>query len=258
MHFLKKIVEKSQLDDPANNHFDVHRHFYRYSKGNFIGPAITVNITSSKITLKGSHEYEDIIQEIVAKTADSNVFNITGILEAGKDVSDDITHLGLDWKLKKTTGQKKIYKAEISDSVDKNTLLEMIEIFRKTSYLLLSINCGSTCKVTTKKRIPQPSKKKVEEDDLSKRVQFCSGTLKTSENNLNLIKELVFPDFISDIPNDSKKLTLLNNYQFMEIEIPKNVKNSLLMRIMAIRRGIMTRSLEVDDELYEKQYKLVV
>ena len=140
--------------------------------------------------------------------------------------------------------------------VDKNTLLQIIEIFRINSYFLASINCSSNCKVTTKKRIPQPSKKKVEEDDLSKRVQFCSGALENTGDNFELIKKLVFPDFISDIPDDCKKLVLLNNYKFTEILIPKNVKNSLLLRIMAIRKGIMTRSL--DGELYEKQYKIIV
>lgn len=258
MHFLKKIVENSQLDDPANSHFDVHRHFYRYSKGNFIGPAIMINITKPKITLKGSHEYEDLIQELVVKTANSEEFNITGVLESGKDLSEEIKKFGLDWKIKKTTGQKKIFKSEFTDLVDKNTLLEIIEIFRKNSYFLASINCSSKCKVTTKKRIPQPSKKKVEEDDLSKRVQFCSGALENTGDNLELIKKLVFPDFISDIPDDFKKLVLLNNYKFTEILIPKNVKNSLLLRIMAVRKGIMTRSLEVDGELYEKQYKIIV
>ena len=258
MHFLKQIVENSQLDDPANKHFDVHRHFYRYSKGNFIGPAIILNITKPKISIKGTHEYEDLIQEIVVKTANSEEFNITGALESGKDLSDDLTKLGLDWKLKKTTGQKKIFKSEISDLLDKKTLVDAIETFRKTSYLLISFNCSSTCKVTTKKRIPQPSKKKVEDDDLSKRVQFCSGVLSNTEDSFKLIKELIFPDFISDIPDDCKKLTLSNNYKFTEIKIPKNVKNSLLMRIMAIREGTMTRSLDVDGELYEKQYKIIV
>ncbi|MFX1384073.1 MAG: hypothetical protein ACFFBP_16680 [Promethearchaeota archaeon] len=258
MHFLKQLVENSQLDDPANNHSDIHRHFYRYSKGEFIGPAIMINTTKSRITIKGTHEYEDLIQEIVTKTANSDKFEITGILETGKDLSDVISNLGLEWKLKKSSGQKQIFKSEFSDSVDKVTLLEMIETFRANSYLLLSFNSGPSCKVTTKKRIPQPSKKKIEEDDITKRVQFCSGIIDNNEDSIKIIKELVFTDFISEIPNNFKKTILMNNYKFDDIIIPKNVKNSLLMRLMAIRKGKMIRSLEVDGEFYEKQYNIVV
>ena len=51
MHFLKKITESPILEDPAKKHLDVHRHFYRYSKGEFIGPAIKISKTSSRITI---------------------------------------------------------------------------------------------------------------------------------------------------------------------------------------------------------------
>ena len=66
MHFLNQIVSTPELEDPANNYRNVHRHFYRYSRGSFQGPALKISKTASKMTLKGSFEYEDLIQEIVA------------------------------------------------------------------------------------------------------------------------------------------------------------------------------------------------
>ncbi len=68
MHFLKKLTESPILKDPAKEHVDVHRHFYRYSKGVFIGPALKITKSKARITLKGSHEYEDLILEVVANT----------------------------------------------------------------------------------------------------------------------------------------------------------------------------------------------
>jgi hypothetical protein len=162
--------------------------------------------------------------------------------------------------LKKSTGKTKNYKAEfLDDTISKENLIETIEALRESSYLLLSFNHGPSCKVTTKKRIPQPSKKKAEEDDLSKRIQFCSGVMNNSDSNINLILDMVLPDFKSEINDNWKKLSLTNNYKITGIEIPKNIKNSMLMRVMAIRTGKMTRSLDINsEELIENQYNIIV
>ena len=180
MHFLTELVDNPELKDPFKKHPNIHRHFYRYSKGEFIGPALKITKTSPRLTLRGSHEYEDLILEIVANVIPEDSFEIKGTLITGKDLSDDITNLGFDWKLKKSTGKTKNYKAVILCQSSKKSLLEGIKIFRENSYFLVSFNVNPTCKVTTKKNIPQPSKKKFGEDDVKKRVGFCVGVLKNS------------------------------------------------------------------------------
>ena len=258
MHYLSELIETPSLQDPAKTHMNIHRHFYRYSKGDFIGPALKITLTKARITLKGSHEYEDLIQEIVVRSMDGNDIDINGVLITGSDINDDLQNLGLDWNLKKSTGKAKNYKAEVSDKITAQVLLKIIEKFRINSYLLLSFNVNPTCKVTTKKRIPQPSKKKVEEDDISKRIQFCAGVINNTQENLKLIINLALSDFKADLPNQFKKLTLLNNYKIDEIILPKDVKNSMLLRILAIRKGKMFRSLQCDGDIIEKQYNIVV
>ncbi|MBY9010772.1 MAG: hypothetical protein KGD70_00180 [Candidatus Lokiarchaeota archaeon] len=260
MHFLSKLIETPNLDDPAKKHMGIHRHFYRYSKGDFIGPALKISKTSAKITLKGAHEYEDLILEIVLRSiSDSQAdFEIKGKLITGSDLQDTLSNLGINWRLKKSTGQTKNYKADITDKINKNLLLEAIEILRENSYLLLSFLINPNCKVTTKKNIPQPSKKKVEDDDVSKRIQFCSGVLSNTDANLKMVLDLAVPDFISEIPTKWKSLTIFNNYTIKEIVIPTNIKDSRLLRIMAIRKGKMFRSIDIDGELIEKQYSIIV
>lgn len=258
MHFLRKLIESPELDDPAKKHKSIHRHFARYSKGIFIGPAIKITKTNTKITLKGSFEYEDLIQEIIATTISDRQFEINGVLITGSDIKEDIINLGLDWKLKKSTGKTINYKAEINDKINGNNLIEIIEKLRETSYLLLSFNLNPTCKVSTKKRIPQPSKKKIEEDDINKRIQFCNGVINNSERNSKLILDLVLKDFKLDLPENWKTITITNNYNITNIIIPKNIQNSRLLRIMALRKGQMNRTLDVDGELIEKQYSITV
>ena len=260
MHFLSKLIESPNLDDPAKKHMSIHRHFYRYSKGDFIGPALKISKTSGKITLKGAHEYEDLILELVVKSLSNSQpdFEIKGKLITGSDLQDTISNLGLNWDLKKSTGQTKNYKADIIDQINKSLLLQALDIFRENSYLLLSFVINPNCKVTTKKNIPQPSKKKAEDDDVSKRIQFCTGVLSNTETNLKMVLDLTAPDFKSEIPKNWKSIIILNNYKINEIQIPTNIKDSRLLRIMAIRKGKMFRSLDIDGDLIEKQYSILV
>ena len=260
MHFLRKIIETPILDDPANNHKNIHRHFYRYSRGDFIGPALKITQTKAKLTLKGSHEYEDLIHEVVVSgISDPNEkFEIKGRLISGANINDIIINLGFNWDLKQSTGQTKNFKAEILDTANRDSILQSIEAFRENSYFLLSFNLNPTCKVTTKKKIPQPSKKKAEEDDVNKRIHFCTGYLSKTEKNLNNLIENALYDFKSDLPKNWKSIIIFNNYKITDIEIPKNVSNSRLLRIMAIRKGKMLRSLDIDGEIIEKQYSIVV
>jgi hypothetical protein len=254
MHFLKKLTESPVLEDPAQQHIDVHRHFYRYSKGEFIGPALKITKSKTRITLKGSHEYEDLILEVAANTISEDEVEIKGTLISGSDISDLIANLGFDWNLKKSTGKTKNYKANILSKTDKGTLLESIEAFRKTSYYLISFNLNPTCKVTTKKNIPQPSKKKAEEDVIIKRIGFCNGIINNSEKTLDMLLKLTLHDFESDVPQKWKNIIIRNNYKITDIVLPDHIDNWGLKRILAIRKGKIFRSIEVDGELIEKQY----
>jgi hypothetical protein len=258
MHFLKKLTESPILEDPAQQHIDVHRHFYRYSKGEFIGPALKISRSKARITLKGSLEYEDLILELVANTITEDEVEIKGTLISGSEISDLVTNLGFDWDLKKSTGKTKNFKANIMSKTDKGTLLESIEAFRKRSYYLISFNINPTCKVTTKKKIPQASKKKVEEDDLSKRIGFCTGIIVNSEKNLSMITKLTLHDFVSEIPQKWKNIIITNNYKITDIILPDNIDNWGLKRILAIRKGKLFRSMDIDGDVVEKQYSFSV
>jgi hypothetical protein len=260
MHFIKELIETPELKNPAKNHMNIHRHFYRYSKGDFIGPAIKISKTSSKITLKGSHEYEDVIAELVLKTIKDKekLIEIEGKLISGGDISKRLNEHGLSWDMQKSTGKTKNYKADITDKITVEKLIDVIELIRESSYLLLSFQFNPLYKLKTKKKIPQPSKKKVDEDDVNKRIGFCTGYIENTEENLKRVIENLIPDFVEDLPKKWRSIIVLNNYKITDIELPTDVKDSRLLRILAVRKGKMTRSIEVDSEIIEKQYSIVV
>ncbi|MHA1804342.1 MAG: hypothetical protein ACTSU4_07375 [Promethearchaeota archaeon] len=258
MHFLEQIIRTPQLEEPAKNHMNVHRHFYRYSRGKFSGPALKITQTRSKITLKGSFDYEDLIQEIVVSSIPAGSIKITGVLYTGQDINPLLKELGLNWALKKSKGKAENYKAEISDELEKQKLLEIIEQLRTHGYLLLSFKHDSNHRVITKKRLPQPSRKQPMEEDVNSKVDFCTGVLANTTENMATIIKLALSDFASDLPEKWKTILLSNNYSITEIEIPKNVKNSRFLRIRAIRKGTLERVLEVNGTTLKKQYSIIV
>ena len=259
MHFLKKLVEHPELEDPVKQHMDVHRHFYRYSRGEFIGPAIKISCSSTKITLKGSHEYEDLILELVANSIEDpkKQFEIKGRLITGSDISEQLTKLGLNWELKESTGKTKNYKSDFIDEMTRDKLIECNSSFRNNSYFLANFNISSTCKVSTKKSIPQPSKKKAEDDDVSARIQFSIGYMKNNKKNLELIIDSLIPDFKNRVPNNWKNIIVYNNYLIDDIVLPKNINDSRLLRVFAIRKGKLIRTVEIDGETHENQYSFL-
>ena len=93
MHFLSELVKKPILEDPFEQHLNIHRHFYRYSKGVFIGPALKISKTKAKITMKGAHEYEDLILETVTKAISNSQenFEIKGKLITSSDITNLIS-----------------------------------------------------------------------------------------------------------------------------------------------------------------------
>ncbi|MFX1311230.1 MAG: hypothetical protein ACFFHD_01285 [Promethearchaeota archaeon] len=258
MHFLKELIETPILKDPAKQNTNIHRHFYRYSRGEFLGPALKIIKSSTRITLKSTHEYEDLVAEIVANTINEEKVEINGSLVTGSDISSTLNDLGFNWNLKKSTGKTKNYNAKIFTKVTKDSLLRSIEEFRKNSYYLISFNLNSTCKLTTKKKIPQPSKKKVEEDDVNKRIQFCTGIIKNSEPHFKLIFDLALPDFKLDLNRKWKNILITNNYKIFELVLPENVSDWGLKRILAIRKGKLFRTIDIDGEIIENQYSIVV
>lgn len=258
MHFLKQIIENPSFEEPAKEHMDVHKHFYRYSRGKFSGPAMKMKKYSTKITMKGSFEYEDAVQEIVTKTVPKNDINVEGIVITGRDISDTLKKLGLNWELEEKSGKSKGYETEFSDTLSKDKVLQIIEELREHCYVMLNYKVNKYCQVKTDEKLPKPSKKNPIEDDIDKRVSFCRGYVETNQSNIELVYDYILSDFKSEMPNDWTDIILTNTYDIDEIEIPKDVKNSRMMRIMAIRKGKLIRTLKCDDKTFTREYSFSV
>lgn len=218
----------------------------------FNGPSFKIWSTSDKIRIYASFEYEDLAQELVARSLpDEEPIQIRGTLISRRDVSDVVTSLGLDWEVVESSGKSKNYKAKFDDTVTKSNLLEAIEAFRGNSYFLVSFHANG--EISCKKKVPRPSKSSSGDED-GKSMNFCKGWLPNNTRNLNMVLDAVIPDFINDLPRDWNKVTLDNRYKITAIELPDDrPSSSLVLRLMAVRKGKWYRSLDVDGYIIEKQ-----
>jgi hypothetical protein len=258
MHFLKEIIKNPILENPAKDHMNIHRHFVKYSRGEFTGPGIKLKKYSTKIVLKGSLEYEDIVQEIVTRTVSKEYIAVEGKIIARRDITDTLNDLDLDWQVKENTGKSKGFKTKFSETLSKEKLLEIIQELRKDCYLILNFKIDKYCQIKTDEKLPKPSKKNPIEDDIDKRVSFSRGYVKTNKQNLDLVYEHILPDFKSELPDDWTDIILTNTYQINDIEIPKDAKNSRMMRINAIRKGKLVRTVKIDEKIIKKKYSIKV
>jgi hypothetical protein len=98
----------------------------------------------------------------------------------------------------------------------------------------------------------------MEDDDLNKRIGFCTGYLENTPTNFDNMLDNIIPDLYSELPKKWKSIILQNNYRINEIILPKDVKDTKLLRILAIRKGKLFRTAEIDNEIIEKQYSITV
>jgi len=255
-HFLTELIANPKLEDPSTK-MGMHRHFARYSKGKFSGPACKISIIPAKIAIASTFEYEDILTYFAAKFFPEPVVNIIGTIVTGKDINSELERIGLKIRVEESKGQAKNFKAKVEEEIPKEQLNKLIEIVAENGYILISFKQQEKggISVTTKKSPPRPNPKGGEEDAPEAAVQFCKVNLPNKKEIMDAVFADILPDFKAELPQKFKKLTLENRYDFSELIIPKNLP-SQLVRLKTIRVGRLTRRVEVDEDHFEKQYSV--
>lgn len=267
MHFLKDLLENPMDSDPVKNFPQVHKHFIRYSKGNFIGPAAKVRF-SKNISIDGSFEFEDLFAWLASEAMISgnlkDDIQITGNILSDRDFSKVLFEIGLNsWKVKKSTGKTKNFKC-LLDTPEKITaaqLKELIEKLNSTCYLMFNFNTGSIS-LKTKKKPPRPKAKedKKEGKTIADKVKFTKLKLPNTEYMRALIIEEILPDFKDEITSSTKLILLECSYDINDLILPPKEmrKNSSSIRRLTLRKGILERICVIDKESYENKTNMAV
>lgn len=266
MHFIKELIDNPLDPEPIKNIPQVHRHFMRYSKGEFDGPAMIIKV-AKQITINGSFEYEDLCSWVAGKSMPNSInpFIVTGTLISGNDFENNLRNLGLNWSVKKSTGQTKNYKCVLKPadkaSLTKDQLVKLTETLNSDCYILLNFKAGEPVAftLTTAKNPPRPKTKGGTEEDEAKeqaaRIKFTSLKMPFSEENLKLLISEVAPDFKDEISLKVKNIEVSNTYLIQELILPPKdqVKDSSQYRTLTLRKGVLTRKIVIDGKTFTRK-----
>lgn len=209
--FIKKIWQKVSDDS-------VHKNFTRFSKGVFENKAVMNVSRNGKIKISGTYEVVNDLVELAASLVPS--LKVSGIVMSRKPIQ------GMEGKEKKG-----LYNYELNETIDGKKLAE---IAGNSFYSLLDCS-GNGIELTTKKKIPRPSSK---------------GIDKVNDKFIKMQLDIKFwpkvkDEFLFNLP-EGKKSRIIHKYEIKEIVLPKGEKDFEKIRVMAKRKGKLTRVAEVD------------
>lgn len=262
MSFIAKMVKKGVYSQPDEEVPDIHRRFVKYSKGAFPGPSLKIKITKPKITIKASFDYDDAMLFIALQAVSAKTLQVSGSIISGEDFSPILkkNNFPPEFKVVESKGQAKNFKVEIKEEVEISTesLQKALSDLFNSCYVLLSfVSKESDVSYKCKSKPPTPNKKDPSDDDPEKRLGFATLTLANKPENFKLIKEILIPEEKMVLSNP-KEITIENNYEIEDLEMPKNEKDSRLIRIKTKRKGKLKRMITVDGKEFVFQYDFAV
>ncbi|MBS3091538.1 hypothetical protein J4217_03775 [Candidatus Pacearchaeota archaeon] len=191
---------------------DSHKYLIRFGKGAYNRRfLISYAKSADKIKIKTSFEFANDLVKFIRENKD--------VKFSGKVLSKQ--------QVSGMSGRKKagVYLYEMTDSD--------LRGFDNPYYFLLDAN-DSDIVLKMKKSLPKPGKNSEKIDD-----GFCS--LIISNKYWQKVKET----FFWDVP-DGKKAEIEHKLDIKEIILPKNEKDSVKIRENSLRKGAITRKINVD------------
>jgi hypothetical protein len=226
--FIKKIFE-NKIDD------SVHKQFVRFGKGTYPGRAV-IKITKQpeKIKIGTSFEMANDMVEFISELGGGKV---SGIVLSKEDISKSLHEKGFyDIDTSKKAG---MFVSVIEQDCNPSELKELVS----NSYACLLDIEAPGISLKSKKKLPKPGKS----GDLKIDDKFCQLEL-----NIKfwpqVKKELAF-----DIQNDFKKSLAVHTYIISEIIMPKGEKDFEKIRLLAKRKGKITRKITLDKQEIVKE-----
>ncbi len=222
--FIKKIFE-NKIDD------SVHKQFIRFGKGRYPGRAV-IKITKQpdKIKIGTSFEMANDLVEFCSSL--SNHLKCSGLVLSKEK-------LDLPGEKKKTN----LFEYTIDEELTSDQIKNLLE---KGYATLLDLEAPGIL-LKSKKKLPKPGKA----EDAKIDDKFCQLELDVK------YWPKVKSEFAFDIQNDFKKALAVHTYTITDIIMPKNEKDFEKIRILAKRKGKITRKLTIDKQetIREKDFE---
>ena len=222
IYFIKKIfLEK--VDD------SVHFQFIKFSKGIFDNKAVMNISRNGKIKISGTYELANNLILFIASLTKS--LKVSGLLLSKNEIKD-------------LNGKKKsgLFNYQLDQEISSEKLNE---ISSQAYYMLFDCSAPGI-EFKTKKKLPRPSNKSIDKV----KDKFCVASLDLK------FWPSVKDEFLFDMP-EGKKYRMIHKYEIKEIILPKNEIDSEKMRLLAKKKGKLTRKVEIDGKEAVKETEFI-
>jgi len=231
MNFMYRLLKEKLVDE------DIHRQFRRFSKGIFEKKAMVYfGIRRNNVKIKTTYEYcNDLVELFIRKAR--GVIQVSGFISGGRNFAKETSYEFIECKNRMRTfkGQLKPFECSVDE------LKKLYETF-KDDFILLNLSADN-CWLKCKNNLPKPGKESVKKTGEA-RIDFCSG-----EFEFDIISEFSFD------ATPSKDFKVEHRIEVEEIIAPSGVSDMAKIRLMAKRKGTITREMDVDGKKVFKEYE---
>ncbi len=221
MHYIKDIFE-SKITEHAHNKF------VRYSKGNFIGPLVSLKVQKAGIKVATSFHFVDELLELVSSVLKDRVVHIKGVVVWNQDLGPKFEELGI--KYMKVTKSRGIFKYIIDNEIK---FIDFVNNFKNYN-LLVNVKTDEVT-MSCKTNFPKPNKEVAKD--------FCKCLFPIE------MKEKLFSEFAFDVEITPKLKDVLIKHKIIitDIKLP-DVDNFEEARRLATRVGTLERLIYINKE----------
>jgi len=209
--FIKKLFQK-EVDDA------VHKQFVRFSKGVFENKAVINVKRNGNIKISSTYELANELLLIAASLTPK--LHVTGLV-LSKTAIDGL----------KGSQKSRLFNYNLDEEIDSKKIADIVS----NSFFSLLDCSANGIELKVKKKLPRPSSKGINKVN----DKFCVMILDIKY--WPKIKD----EFLFDLP-DGKKYRMIHKYEIKDIVLPKGEKDFEKIRIMAKKKGKLTRASEVD------------
>jgi hypothetical protein len=235
MNFLLSLLS-GHADDPT------HSVIARYGRGAFQGPAAEASVSGSRLKVSGSYLYLPVLGQLLADRCEADLA-VQGTVVSKADIEPQLKTHGLEVIEAKKRGG---FKYRVEGNLSGSQLRRLYEDLWEPAVLLKAKSTGFL--LTASQSVPKPNG--------FSDPSFCSLTMPASDENLMAAFRCVVPGAEA---TRFGSLSVTHTIKIDDIVVPTELagKPASMVRLMAKRKGVLTRQLTVDGRSVETQHEFV-
>ncbi len=240
-----------------------HAKLVKYGIGSHPGPRTKLTLSKASIKFKADLDQEKDILRGYVLGAPSGTHKVKGTIITYSDRTNEFSQLNMPISWSKSKGKgAPVFKAKVDEVAPIEDIRALFDVDDPTTFYLLSINPrdgSKPWKITTKTSFPKggPAEEDGESDE--KDPVFTKGALGNTPEVFDYILKTFLPDLKDKVSSKTKNITIRNNVEIKDIEIPSDSSLSFSeKRRLAKKRGKLIRNITIDGKDHTTEYDFLV